>query len=93
MMWRDANEAPLLVVLLVLPLVIAAPRLRRSRSAALAICVVSAQLLLWFAYYVSGVGNLGLFWPLISFAVAIFLGLTLAVASWMPPRRRSVQTG
>ena len=88
LMWRDASEAPLLMALIVLPTLIALPRLRHSRLATLPPIVLAALLLFWFLHYVVGSTDPGLFWAMLPFLVAFALGLVLAVASWIFPRKQ-----
>ncbi len=88
LMWRDASEAPGLMALIILPTLVALPRLRHSRLAAFPPIVLAALVLLWFLYYVMGSSDPGLFWALLPFLVTFVLGLVLAVASWILPREQ-----
>ena len=90
MMRRDAGEAPVLVVLMVLPLLLSLPRLGRSRFAALGVLALAGQLVVWFGYYALDVPNPGLHGALLVFALPFVVSVGLLVLSWVAaagPRR------
>lgn len=90
LMWRDISQAPVLIGLMLIPVLLSLPGLRRSsRLAVLPVLIFVGQTALWFLYYATDwFSNPGSGGALIVGVAPSVLGTLIALVAWVQTQHR-----